>query len=308
MDMDMDVDMNMDNGFVKLEDTFNFDSEHKYLIKVEPYDTAIYQQQSESIMDYYFSNPEKDNEYDEDGNFLYSNKEVDLNELIIIRNGTKFEARIFQIYYSDKHLDTNGNKLQYVKFTDIEPLQDNIRDYIGTDFEAPLSQVWIKDLTAEEEELANAVNQGVEIDNNGYTATESVMDVLSDMLNNEEDNNTIIIDGKTYDKIDDYNIIQSIQKEKKTDALKARSNIVRKLPTLKKSILPINNTKQIVLKPSELQKRLTQKQPVSFVFNFGKGGKKISRKIYNKGKKVSRKKVTKRVKRKKVSKRKTNKK
>jgi hypothetical protein len=314
--MDMDIDVDMNNGFVKLTNTFNFNREHKYLIKVEPYSPFLYQQQSESIMYYYFSNPEDQSEINND-----------LHKLDIIQESPEFEANIVEIYYSDKHKiyrDGAPYSLEYVKFQNVRPIKNISQE----EFEAPLSQVWIKDITVEEEQLVTAVEEGVTIDSEQYFSNPNMLDEDEDEVEDiirEVDGDTVEINGKLYSYSDEPQYIEALKKEIKekqkakalrgrssniVNKLPTRSNIVNKLPTLKPSILS-SFSKQIVLKPSELQRRLTQrqKQKETFTFNIGKGGKKISRKIYNKGKKVSRrKKVTKRVKRKKVSKRKTNKK
>jgi len=314
--MDMDIDMDMNNGFVKLEDTFNFNREHKYLIKVEPYSPFLYEQQKDSIMDYYFSNPGDQTEIDND-----------LQNLDIIQQSPEFEANIVEIYYSDKHKiyrDGAPYSLEYVKFQNVRPIKNISQE----EFETPRSQVWIKDITVEEEQLVTAVEEGVTIDSEQYFSNSNMLDEDEDEVADiirEVDGDTVEINGKSYSYSDEPQYIEALKKEIKekqrakalrgrssniVNKLPTRSNIVNKLPTLKPSILSLSApSKQIVLKPSELQKRLTQRQKEkeTFTFNIGKGGKKISRKIYNKGKKVSRrKKVTKRVKR--VSKRKTNKK
>jgi hypothetical protein len=314
--MDMDIDVDMNNGFVKLTNTFNFNRQHKYLIKVEPYSPFLYQQQSESIMDYYFSNPEDQSEINND-----------LHKLDIIQESPEFEANIVEIYYSDKHKiyrDGAPYSLEYVKFQNVRPIKNISQE----EFEAPISQVWIKDITVEEEQLVTAVEEGVTIDSEQYFGNPNMLDEDEDEVVDiirEVDGDTVEINGKLYSYSDEPQYIEALKKEikekQKAKALRGRSsniinklptrsNIINKLPNLKPSILSLSApSKQIVLKPSELQRRLTQRQKEkeTFTFNIGKGGKKISRKIYNKGKKVSRrKKVTKRVKR--VSKRKTNKK
>ena len=279
--MDMDIDVDMNNGFVKLTNTFNFNRQHKYLIKVEPYSPFLYQQQSESIMDYYFSNPEDQSEINND-----------LQNLDIIQESPEFEANIVEIYYSDKHKiyrDGAPYSLEYVKFQNLRPI---IKEY----FEAPISQVWIKDITVEEEQLVTAVEEGVTIDSEQYFSNPNMLDEDEDEVEDiirEVDGDTVEINGKLYSYSDEPQYIEALKKEikekQKAKALRGRSsNIVNKLPTLKPSILSLSApSKQIVLKPSELQRRLTQrqKQKETFTFNIGKGGKKISRKIYNKGKK-----------------------
>lgn len=300
------MDMDMDNGFVKLEDTFNFNREHKFLIKVEPYSPFLYEQQKNSIMDYYFSNPGDQSEINND---LYN--------LDIIQQSPEFEANIVEIYYSDKHKiyrDGEPYSLEYVKFQNIRP----IKNISLEEFEAPRSQVWIKDITVEEEQLVTAIEEGVTIDSEQYFNNPNMLDEDEDIIK-EVDGDTVEINGKLYSYFDEPQYIESLKKEikekKRAKALRGRSsnivnklptrsNIVNKLPTLKPSILSLSApSKQIVLKPTELQRRLTQrqKQKETFTFNIGKGGKKNSRKKSNKGKKVSRR-------RKKVSKRKTNKK
>lgn len=307
MDMDMDMDIDMNNGFVKLEDTFNFNREHKYLIKVEPYSPFLYEQQKDSIMDYYFSNPGDQTEIDND-----------LHDLDIIQQSPEFEANIVEIYYSDKHKiyrDGAPYSLEYVKFQNVRPIKNINQE----EFEAPRSQVWIKDITVEEEQLVTAVEEGVTIDSEQYFSNPNMLDEDEDEVADiirEVDGDTVEINGKLYSYSDEPQYIEALKKEikekQRAKALRGRSsNIVNKLPTLKPSILSLSApSKQIVLKPSELQRRLTQRQKEkeTFTFNIGKGGKKVSRKIYNKGKKVSRRKTNKRVKRKRVSKRKTNKK
>ncbi len=294
----MDIDIDMNNGFVKLENTFNFNKEHKYLIKVEPYSPFLYEQQKNSIMDYYFSNPGDQTEIDND---LYA--------LDIIQQSPEFEANIVEIYYSNRHKiyrDGEPYSLEYVKFQNIIPIKNISQEY----FEAPRSQVWIKDITVEEEQLVTAIEEGVTIDSEQYFNNTNMLDEDEDEdIIKEVDGDTVEINGKLYSYSDEAQYIKALKKEikekQRAKALKGRSsNIVNKLPTLKPSILSSTlSGKQIVLKPSELQKRLTQKQKQkeTFTFNIGKGGKKNSRKKSNKGKKVSRR-------NKRVSKRKTNKK
>ena len=314
----MDIDVDMNNGFVKLEDTFNFNREHKYLIKVEPYSPFLYEQQKNSIMDYYFSNPGDQTEINND-----------LYDLAIIQQSPEFEANIVEIYYSDKHKiyrDGEPYSVEYVKFQNLRPIKNINQE----EFEAPRSQVWIKDITVEEEQFVTAIEEGVTIDSEQYFSNSNMLDndnedEVEDIIR-EVDGDTVEINGKLYSYSNEPQYIEALKKEIKekqkakalrgrssniVNKLPTRSNIVNKLPTLKPSILSSStSSNQIVLKPSELQRRLTQrqKQKETFTFNIGKGGKKNSRKKSNKknGKKVSKR--NKRVKRKKVSKRKTNKK
>lgn len=284
------MDMDMDNDFIKLDATFDFNREHRYSIKVKPYDITMYEEQKQSIENYYENYPEKDNVYDEYGDIIYSNKTIDLDELNIIRDGTKFEANIEVIYYSHKHLDNNENELQYIKFTNIKPLQDNITSYDSQEFDVPFSQVYLKDITAEEEQLVTDIEERITINSN--TNSNSNSNTLAECNILDVDGDTIIINGEQFSWFDDGPRIKALLKEQKDKAFKVRSsNIVGKLPTLKSSILSSSSNKKIVLKPSELQKRLTQRQHEPFVFNIGKGGKKSKKKKnYNK---VSRKKSNK---------------
>ncbi len=264
------------NGFVKLEDIMDFDKDHRYLIKVEPYSSLLYQQQRKSILDYYSN---INNEFGE--------KEIDLFDLDIIQDSPEFEANIFQIYYSKKHLDTNGNKLQYVKFINIDNTKNLPNDFLvlnvdDREIEAPLSQVWIKDLTEEANQLASEVARGTTIGN-------EVISMLEENMFKDDE----VEEG-------DEQYYTNLKKEQEEE----RRRKATMLPTLSPGVLSAfssrssgilskrnttTSNRQIVVKKSDL--------PTTF--KKSKGGKKVTRKKgRKKDRKISRRKSNKRITRK----------